>query len=171
MLSKNFLFTALFFGLLVICISCLENKEEPHQPLAYTTAPTDSSGFDISLNGIQTIKDTDFYLEGKWKLLNDSVPSSSMFFIFEGRKIYTTTDYDLILENKYKNKIEGYKIFAYYDKCPEENGKYDKKGNFLVVGSGEEPLICYKIIHSSSQNLTLFEVAKGIELKFEKILK
>ena len=143
MLSKNFIFTILFFGIILFCISCLTTeKEKKHQQL-YSILPTDSSNFTISLDGIETIKTSSFSLDGKWKLINADSLETSTYLNFEGRKIISISNFDSFNQD---NKKDDYQVFATYNKCPDENGTYDKKGNFLVIGSGEEKLVCYEVI-------------------------
>lgn len=164
MLSKNFIFTALFFVVVLFCISCLGNEPKKEYKKLYTILPTDSSNFTISLDGIETIKTPAFSLDGKWKLINeDSLQNSkSLYLFFEGRKIFSALNSDSFKPNNYQ-------IFATYNKCPDENGTYDKRGRFLVIGSGNEKLICYEVLSHKANKLILYDVDKGGELEFEKV--
>lgn len=168
MLSKNFIFTALFFGVVVLCLSCFENKAKYKE--LYTISPTDSSSFTISLEGMETIKSITYSLDGKWKLIQkDSLSNSApLYLFFDGRKIYSNlkSDFDFFNRNNEKDK---YQVFAPYNKCLDEGGSYNKKGNFLVIGSGDEQLICYKVISFEENKLILYDMEKGGELEFRKI--
>ncbi|AFM05841.1 hypothetical protein Fleli_3521 [Bernardetia litoralis DSM 6794] len=167
MLSKNFIFTALFFGIILFCISCLGSEKKIEYKQLYTILPTDSSNFNISLDGIETIKTPTFDLDGKWKLIGDTTHKTEpLYLTFEGRKIYSTLDFDSFAKKEQK---EDYQVFAIYDKCIDEGGIYNKKGNFLVIGSGDKKLICYQVTSYKATKITLYDVAKGDELKFEKI--
>ncbi len=167
MLSKNFIFTALFFGAILFCVSCLENKSENPYKETYTLFPTDSSSFSISLDGIETIKTPKFHLDGKWKIVETTAQETkNLCLTFEGRKIYSTLDFDIFRQKQSKND---YQVFAIYNKCPNEDGIYDKQGDFLVIGSGQETLICYEILLFEPKKIILCDIAKGKELEFKKI--
>ncbi len=170
MFSKNFIFTALFFGIVVGCISCLGNEQENEYKEIYTIQPTDSSNFTIALDGIETIKTPNLNLDGKWKMLGDASTQKNkpLFLIFDGRKIYSTLSSDSYYIEQ-NTQSDSYQTFAFYDSCPDENGRYNKKGDFLVIGSGNEKQICYKVISSSGAKLVLYDVEKGGELEFKKI--
>jgi len=92
----------------------------------------------------------------------------TLFLIFEGRKIYSSLSSDFYYTEKNTQK-GNYQVFALYNKCADESGIYDKKGKFLVIGSGDEKLVCYKVLSFTSKKLILYDVAKGGELKFMKI--
>lgn len=175
MFSKNFIFTSLFFGIILLCISCLGNENKTEYQQFYTILPTDSSDFTISLDGIEPIKTPNFDLDGKWKLIEDTAQQTkSLYLTFEGRKIYSTLNFDYSNQQEIENIQEDnskneYKVFAIYDKCPDENGIYDKKGSFIVIGSGDEKLTCYKVISFKSTTLILYDLAKGGELEFERV--
>ena len=177
MFSKNFIFTSLFFIIIVFCVSCLENKTKKEYNQFYTILPTDSSNFSISLDGIETIKTSNFNLGGKWKLIdnnhkNNEQKTDLSYLTFEGRKIYSILNSDYSNQNKniYKNDLENkYSVFAIYDKCPDENGTYDKNGQFLVVGSGDEKLTCYKIVSFAPNKMILYDVTKNDKLEFKKV--
>lgn len=170
MFSKNFIFTALFFGIVLVCISCLGNEKESQYKKNYTIQPTDSSNFTISLDGIETIKTPNLNLDGKWKMMGDASTqkNKTLFLIFEGRKIYSSLNSDSYYIEQ-KTPIDSYQTFAFYDICPDENGIYNKKGDFLVIGSGNEKQVCYKVMSFSDTKLVLYDVEKGGELEFKKI--
>ncbi|WP_375560996.1 hypothetical protein ACE193_00150 [Bernardetia sp. OM2101] len=175
MLSKYFIFTFLFSGITLLFVSCLENATEKEYKHFYTISPTDSSNFTISLDGIETIKTPNFNLDGKWRLIeNTGQKTKSLYLTFEGRKIYSTLNLNYSNQQKNtntqkNNSKDKYTVFAIYDKCPDENGTYDKKGTFLVIGSGDEKITCYKVTSYEATRLTLYDVAKGGELEFEKV--
>ncbi len=166
MLSKNFLFTTLFFVVIVFFISCLNNKEKTQYKQFDTILPTDSGSFAISLKGLESIKTSNFDLDGKWKLIIDHKrENQDLYVVFKGRKIVWITD----KINNIANREDKYKVFAMYDSCPDEGGIYTKDGSFLVVGSGREKLICYKVISYQKNQIILYDVAKGEDLKFMKM--
>jgi hypothetical protein len=172
MLSKNFIFTALFFGIILCIISCLGNEQEKKHKQLYTILPTDSSSFSISLDGIESIKTPNFNLDGRWELMHqDSTQKTqSLYLTFEGRKIFSTLSSDFnSFHQKESTERADYQVFAMYDKCPDENGVYDKKGKFLIIGSGDEKLTCYEVISYESTKIVLYEVEKGSKLEFKKI--
>ena len=162
MFSKNFIFTALFFATLLLCISCLGNKSENIHQQSYTILPTDSSNFTNSLDKIEIIKTSAFSLNGKWIVDRNSTSKENLYMTFEGRKIYSNID-------RKQNKLYAeYQTFAFYDKCPDNGGMYDKNGKFLVIGSGNEECICYEILKFSPQKMILYNVNEGAELEFDK---
>ncbi|WP_338791470.1 hypothetical protein [Bernardetia sp. MNP-M8] len=149
-----------------------KQKEEKQKEL-YTILPTDSSTFTTSLDKIESIKTSNFDFDGKWKLVIDSSQENQyqyLYLIFAGRKIYSNLNADYSNQNEQKNNLkEAYKVFAIYDKCPDEEGTYNKKGNFLVFGSGDEKLVCYEVIYFNPTKFILYDVAKGGELEFRKV--
>ncbi|WP_338813864.1 hypothetical protein V9L05_21445 [Bernardetia sp. Wsw4-3y2] len=147
-----------------------KQKEEKQKEL-YTILPTDSSTFTTSLDKIESIKTSNFDFDGKWKLVTDSSQENQyLYLIFEGRKIYSNLNADYSNQNEQKNNLkEAYKVFAIYDKCPDEEGTYNKEGNFLVFGSGHEKLVCYEVIYFNPTKFILYDVAKGGELEFRKV--
>ncbi|WP_338765525.1 hypothetical protein WAF17_01830 [Bernardetia sp. ABR2-2B] len=167
MLSKNFIFTALFFGVILFCISCLGNQNKDIKKYSYTTLPTDSSNFTTTLDNIEAIKNSNFDLDGKWQLKIDSLEDSQyLYLIFEGRKVYSNMNTNY---SKKEGDLKEEQVFAIYNKCPDEAGVYDKKGNFLVIGSGNEKLVCYEVVSYESTKIILYDVAKGGKLEFTKV--
>lgn len=165
MFSKNFISKTLFFGILLLCVSCVGNGTEKEYKQIYTIEATDSSNFSVSLDGIETIKTPTFDLDGKWKLIENSTQTTKSFYLtFEGRKIYSTLNSDLN-----PNKKDNFQVFAIYDKCPDEDGTYNKNGNFLVIGSGDEKLTCYEVLSYEKTKITLYDIEKGGELEFSKM--
>jgi hypothetical protein len=171
MISKNFIFTALFFGIILFSISCLGNEQTTEYKQLYTILPTDSSNFTISLNGIETIKTSAFNLDGKWKLIGDTIQKTQpLYLTFEGRKIFSTlnSDFNSSYQKESTNR-DNYQVFAMYDKCPDENGVYDKNGTFLIIGSGDEKLTCYEVVSYEPTRIVLYDIEKGGELEFRKV--
>lgn len=159
---------------ILFCISCLGNEDKMKYKEIYTVLPTDSSSFSISLHGIESIKTPAFTFDGKWKLVTtDSPKTKPLYLIFEGRKIYSTflkSDSNFHYINQTQNTPkDNFKIFAIYNKCPDDEGTFNKNGHFLVIGSGNEKLICYKILFFSPTKFILYDVAKGGELEFMKV--
>lgn len=169
MFYKKIIILSFFLSIVLLCISCLDNKfKKEYKPL-YTILPTDSSEFTISLDGIETIKIPRFNLDGKWELVGAAEQKTTpLYLTFEGRKIHFTLNSDNSNEQQCEQEHK-HKVFAIYDKCPNEKGRYNKKGQFLVLGSGEERLTCYKVISFEENKMTLYDVDKGVELKFIKI--
>lgn len=150
---------------MLFLISCLENEKKNEHKELYTIVPTDSSNFTISLDGLETTKTSNFDLDGKWCLVENS------YLIFEDRKVYSTLNNN---SGKATNTIQinyedDYQTFAMYNKCIDEGGRYDKNGNFLVIGSGKEKKICYEIISFQPTKLVLYDNEKGKELEFAKL--
>ncbi|WP_291726792.1 hypothetical protein [Bernardetia sp.] len=162
MLSKNFIFTALFFTIVLSCISCFRKKEQNQYTELYTIVPTDSSSFTTSLENIEFLKKTTFELDGTWKVEEEVAQKSSTYFIFEGRKVYP----NLYEREKREND---YQTFATYNKCPNEGGIFDKTGRFLVIGSGDENQRCYEINYFKSSNLVLYDIENKVELNLNKV--
>ncbi len=170
MLSKNFIFIALFFGVILLCLSCLENENKNQYKDFYTTFPTDSSDFSASLEAIEIIKTSHFDLEGQWKLVNKKSEQNKdtlYYLFFRERKVYSRLYPDNLREKGNSENLPSF--FAIYNKCPRENGVYDKQGNFLVIGSGKEKLICYQILSYTKNRMIIYDSEKNNELEFVKI--
>ena len=167
MLSKNFIFTALFFIIFLSCISCLR-KESKNENTELDITPTDSGSFTNSLEHIESIKIPNFKLEGKWKLISDSLRDEKEYHLyFKNRKVHLDPKLLSTSYQAYQNYNKEPQTFAFYDKCPFEGGCYDKEGSFIVIGSKDEKKLCYQILSLDDNKLVLLDITQNKELVFE----